>query len=172
MKCKKCDRPTVGKSRYCYEHRAESRANFKQMCQEQAAERRDLETRFHEVYKWAERAGRDAGESVDVTPMVVVERSNPLDDSSPIKNRWDVPDGVCGFAWVEVHPANCKFANFLKKYHGASKCYRGGVSISIHEYNQSLTRKSAHARAMAEVLRHFLKELDPKARVYAQDRID
>jgi hypothetical protein len=58
-------------------------------------------------------------------------------------------DGVCGFAWVVVKPATSSFAKWLKKTGWADKAYGGGLSIWIGGYNQSMTRKEAHAAAMA-----------------------
>ena len=105
------------------------------------------------LYIKAELAGIEAANKAVPVPMIVEQRANPLDDKSPIIARYaPVMDGVCGFAWVEIHPGNSAFANYLKKTGKAGKHYRGGVAIWISRYNQSMTRKEPHAHAMAKVL--------------------
>jgi predicted nucleic acid-binding Zn finger protein len=63
-----------------------------------------------------------------------------------------VEDGVCGFASVIVKPANSAFAKYLALQHGARKHYYGGISLSINDFNQSLQKKEAYAKAFAGVL--------------------
>jgi hypothetical protein len=118
------------------------------------------------LFEKAEEAGLAAGLSVGVSPMVVQERKNPLDDFSEVAKEWVVADGACGFAWVSV-PANTSFGRWLKKTDRAYRNYGGGLAIHVHFYNQSLTRKEAHAHAFAEVLREAGIE-----RAYAQSRMD
>jgi hypothetical protein len=100
----------------------------------------------------AEMAGMEAATATTVTPMIVSQHENPFNDASPVEKSWFVEGGVCGFAWVNIKPGNCPFANWMKKNKGAGKDYYGGTSYSIHEYGQSMTRKEAHARAFAGVL--------------------
>ncbi len=110
---------------------------------------------FYEVTMVAMNAGRLAGEDAIPTPMVVEQRANPLDDSSPVVKRYaPVMDGMCGFAWVNIKPGTSAYARWLKKEGIARKdSYYGGVTIWIGEHGQSYERKSAHAAELARVLR-------------------
>ena len=95
---------------------------------------------FKKVWEEAVKAGREAGDDVNPIPMVISGGYDP------------VMDGACGFAWVNIKPGNSAFANWLKKNEHARKdTYYGGVTVWISEYNQSMTRKEAHASAMAKV---------------------
>jgi hypothetical protein len=104
------------------------------------------------LYIQAHDAGNNAVTQTTVTPMIVTQAANPLDDSSAVVNAWVVNDGVCGFASVIIKPANSKFAKFLVANQLARKHYAGGVSMSIRDFNQSLTKKEAYACAFAKVL--------------------
>jgi hypothetical protein len=105
------------------------------------------------LYIQAHDAGNNAVTQTTVTPMIVTQAANPLDDSSAVVNAWVVNDGVCGFASVIIKPANSKFAKFLVANGLARKAYAGGVSMSIRDFNQSLTKKEAYAEGFASVLR-------------------
>jgi hypothetical protein len=118
------------------------------------------------LFARADAAGKQAAATVQVRPMVVQQHASPIDDSSPVVQQWVVDDGVCGFAWVVITPGNCTAARYAKEHWGASKHYYGGVSIWISDYNQSMTRKEAYARAFAKVL----QEAGIKA--YAGSRLD
>ena len=122
---------------------------------------------FEVAYAKAAEAGKAAGEAAKPAAMMVVEHSNPLNDASPPKAMWHVPEGACGFAWVNVTPGNSPFANWLKKNKLARKAYHGGVDIWISAFGQSIERKEACARAMAKVLK---EELGVTA--YAGSRMD
>lgn len=105
------------------------------------------------LYYAALAAGREAGAKAAVVPMVVQDADL---NGAPVAGgkAYYVESGVCGFASVRVTPGNCRFANWLKKRgFGRLDSYAGGVRINVSEYNQSLTRKEAHAQAMADVLR-------------------
>jgi len=107
-----------------------------------------------DIHDEAHNAGMQAGESCQPTPMMVVQRSNPFDDNSPIVKSWEpVQDGVCGFAWINVRPGTCSFARWASKQDLAHKSYYGGVDIWVPFFNQSMTRKEAYAAAYANVLR-------------------
>ena len=106
----------------------------------------------HSIYQEAHYKGNVAVEMTTVTPMVVQQRENPLNDDSRVIRQYIVNDGVCGFASVNVKPANCKFAKFLITNGLGRKGYGGGVSMSIRDFNQSLTKKEAYAYAFASVL--------------------
>jgi len=108
---------------------------------------------FEALYIKAELPGIEAANACVPVPMTVVERASPFDDNSPVVRRYaPVLDGACGFAWVVIAPGNCPFANWLKKNGKASRHFYGGVSIWISRYNQSMTKKEAHAHAMARVI--------------------
>ena len=104
------------------------------------------------IYQQAHYAGNVAVEMTTVTPMVVQQRANPLNDNSELVREYFVSDGVCGFASVNVKPANSKFAKFLVANGLGRKAYNGGVSMSVRDFNQSLQKKEAYAYAFASVL--------------------
>ena len=107
---------------------------------------------YSKLYNSANDAGRAAAEKRVPTAMVVSEHASPLDDSSPVAKQWLVPEGVCGFAWINIKPGNSPFANWLKKEKLARKAYAGGVEIWVSAYGQSMERKEAYANAFATVL--------------------
>lgn len=124
------------------------------------------EAGYAALYQRAHEAGMAAGEAARPRPMVVVQRENPLDDSSPIVKQYEpVMDGVCGFAWIKVRPANSSFGRWLRS-RGHSLAYQGGVSIWVRGFGQSYERKMAYAHAFAQVL----EEAGIKA--YAEGRLD
>jgi len=112
---------------------------------------------YAELWEKATTAGLQAGKDALPTPMVVSQHTNPLDDDSPVEQAWYVGEGACGFAWVNFKMKGGlgrKFGQWLIKDGRASKdSYYGGVSIWISDHGQSVERKSAHANAMAAVLR-------------------
>lgn len=73
-------------------------------------------------------------------------------DADGVRRCWAVPEGVCGYAYITVRPANSSFGRWLVKEGHARKAYGGGLTISISDYNQSMARKAAHAKAAAEFL--------------------
>ena len=118
------------------------------------------------IYQQAHYQGNVAVEMANVTPMVVQQRENPLDDDSRLVRQYFVSDGVCGFASVTVKPANSKFAKYLVANGLGRKGYGGGVCMSIRDFNQSLQKKEAYAYAFASVLNeHGIK-------AYVESRID
>jgi hypothetical protein len=109
---------------------------------------------YETVYAEAQRRGREAGEQVEVQPMVVEERVNPLDDTSVMKRIWHVPGGVCGFAWVLFPDCRSPFVKWLLAQGHAGKRYgKSGATIWIYAHGQSYTRKKAHAEAMCDYFR-------------------
>ena len=104
------------------------------------------------IYAQANDKGNAAVQMTTVTPMVVQQRENPLNDDSRLVREYFVADGVCGFASVTVKPANSKFAKYLVANGLGRKAYNGGVSMSIRQFNQSLQKKEAYAYAFASVL--------------------
>lgn len=122
---------------------------------------------FQALFNKAMAAGRLAAAATNPTPMVVYSPTTPMGNTpDPNQPVYLVPSGPCGFAWVNISPANCPFANWLKKNGLARKAYKGGVDISIGEYGQSMQRKESHAYAMAHVLS------EAGIRAYAQSRMD
>lgn len=106
-----------------------------------------------QIYAKADAAGKAAVEKLHVVPMIVGHAKgvfgNDIDYSKP---TYYVEDGVCGFAWVTVKPANSKFAKWLKQSGLGRNGTYGGVSMWIRDYNQSLQKKEAYASAFARVL--------------------
>jgi hypothetical protein len=100
------------------------------------------------------------------TPMVVQAHANMADDASPVVQQWVIPQGVCGFAWVNIKPGNCGFAKWMVSQKLASKAYEGGVSHWVHKFGQSMELKEAYAQGFACVLNaHGIK-------AYAGSRMD
>ena len=123
---------------------------------------------FKTIWEEARKAGLEAGSLHTPKPMVVVQHANPLDDNSPVVHQYEpIMDGVCGFAWVNVKPGNSAFSKWLMSNGLARRdSYSGGVTINIHEYNQSYERKEKHAEAMAKVFQ------SNGIRAYAGSRLD
>jgi hypothetical protein len=120
-------------------------ASLKDKIRAEKAARAARYAEFAALYQRAHDAGMAAGNAVKPIPMSVRSGSVIVDV---------VADGVCGFAWVIVHPGTCSFARWLTKAKDASKAYHGGVyACWVREFNQSMTRKEAYARAFANVLR-------------------
>jgi hypothetical protein len=108
---------------------------------------------FQTLYDKARSSGLFAGQEVKPRPMVVVEHANPLDDHSRVVNQWHVPEGVCGFAWINLRPGNHPFCNWLKKQGlGRRDSYYGGVTVWVQDFDQSHTRKVSYAHAFAQVI--------------------
>lgn len=150
--CKNCELPTAGNSKYCAAHRQAARQGWVDMIKAKGEERQARLDGFEDLYNQAHLAGQLAAQACVPRPMVVQQHANPGDDGSRVVKEWDVPDGVCGFAWVVVNPGNSSFALWLKKHKGAHRHYYGGVAVSVRDYGQSLERKSAYADAFATVL--------------------
>lgn len=111
---------------------------------------------FGELWAAASQSGAAAAEAVSPIPMTVVGGSR----------EYFVAEGVCGFAWVVVKPGTARFAKWLVKMGHARKHWAGGVCVWISAYNQSMQRKEAHARAMAESFRAA------GVQAYADSRMD
>ncbi len=120
------------------------------------------------LYLKAHDAGYEAGSEHQPEPMVVVQHVNPLDDSSEVVKAYPpVMGGVCGFAWVSVHPGTSSFARWLRKTgEGQSDHYAGGTSVWVPFFDQSYERKMKYARAFAAVLQ------GGGIKAYASGRLD
>lgn len=117
------------------------------------------------LYAAADAAGKQAAALLTPEPMVVVQRANPFDDSSPIVKAYAPElDGPCGFAWINV-PGNSAFGRYAKKL-GHRKGYPKGIDIWVRDYRQSYQLKDAYARGFAAVLRAN------GVNAYAQSRLD
>lgn len=117
----------------------------------------------------AHEAGMAAVSQLQVVPMVVEQHADMLDDSSPVTQSYFVEDGVCGFAWVKFRPANSTFARWLQQNYPDNThvdSYAGGLNYYIHDFRQSLQRKSTYASAFA----NSLKEAGIPC--YSESRID
>lgn len=109
---------------------------------------------YSQLWEAACAAGRRAAEACVPQPIVVAEANGLTSEPLPGGRSWCVPDGLCGFAWVQVRPGNSPFANWLKaRGLGTADHYAGGVRVSVRGYNQSVAKKEAYAYAAAEVLR-------------------
>ena len=106
------------------------------------------------IYKEAYAAGLKAGKEVGVPKFIVgdaIGLSNEIDYSK----KTYVLEGLCGFAWVNISPARGAFVTYLKSINEGHKAYYGGYEFFVHEFGQSVDRKSAFAGAFAEVLRKY-----------------
>jgi hypothetical protein len=129
---------------------------------------------FTQICETASEAGYAAVANLRVVPMVVGQEtslfSGTIDETKP---TYFVADGVCGFAWINVYPANkgntrlgkeerrvLEAAGFRKNY------YEKSYQLWISDFNQSMQRKEAYADAFAKVLR------DNGIRAYSGSRMD
>lgn len=103
---------------------------------------------YAEIWAEAWSAGVMAGLACRPTPMIVGQQVNKFLHIVDV-----VDDGMCGFGWVKIRPANGKMARWLKAQKIGHKAYNGGWDVSVHEFGQSWERKSAAAQAAAMVLR-------------------
>jgi hypothetical protein len=129
--------------------------------------------KYQKVHRDAVAAGKKAGQEVNASKMIVVQRANPLDDNSPIVQQWDNGGQgfePCGFAWV-VMPGNSGFGRWIVKQGYASKHYGGGVGPWVSEFGQSHERKVAYAQAYADVVNESGILPDGK-KAYAEGRLD
>ena len=108
---------------------------------------------FAEIWKHATDAGHAAALAYTPTPMVVAEHTDMLDDSSPIKQSWEVSGGVCGFASIHLPKGTTSFAHWAKKHAGFGKAYRKGLSLSVMGYGQSMERKEVFAHTVVGILK-------------------
>jgi hypothetical protein len=114
--------------------------------------------KFEALYQKAHDAGvaavQEAVKQQKIAAMVVGTPTTPFgNDIDPKQPVYYVADGPCGFAWVNIKPGNCRFANWLKKKNLARKdSYYGGVTVWVSEYNQSLQKKEIYAGAFAQVV--------------------
>jgi hypothetical protein len=125
------------------------------------------EALYLEIYNAAVEAGNKAAAAAVPTPMVVQQHENMADDNSPVEKQWIVPDGVCGFAWVVLKPANHSFAKWMKANGLGRTSDYGGLMVWPNLMTQSMTRKEAWAHEFAKVI-HEITGI----KAYAQSRMD
>jgi hypothetical protein len=101
------------------------------------------------VMQMAAIAGAKAMESCSPSPMVVTDG----------KQKWFVPDGVCGFAWVNLYKiqgkkprANSQLAKVLNTFGFEKNTYQRSFQLWISAGGQSMQKKEAYAHAFARVL--------------------
>lgn len=120
----------------------------------------DIDT-FRLICDKAHTAGKAAVEKLRVVPMIVGQEtgffSGKIDYTKPVEY---VADGVCGFAWVDVYPKNKGNTRLGKEERkvlealGFKKAFESkSYYLWISDFNQSMQKKEAYARAYAEVLR-------------------
>jgi hypothetical protein len=125
-----------------------------------------MKTNFSALVAKAEAAGAAAAAACVPVGMVVSEADVMSGAPLPGGRSWYVADGVCGFAWISVRPANSSFGLWAKKAGIAKPAYGGGLQIWVSGYGQSMQKKEAYAEAYAKVL----SEAGIKA--YAGSRMD
>lgn len=123
------------------------------------------ELEYKRIYNEAHEAGMKAGRETQVIPATFTQLADPFDRNSAVLQEWHEPDGVCGFAWINV-PGNSPFGKWAKSTGLAHKGYPKGLNISCTEFGQSMQRKEAYAWIFAKVLNaHGIK-------AHAVSRID
>jgi hypothetical protein len=101
---------------------------------------------FTSLIQEAQFKGDEAAKRKSPTPMYVMDS-----DSGRVIEQ--VNDGVCGFAWVNIKPGTSRLAKWMVKEGYARKdSYYGGVTVWIHDFNQSMEKKEAYATAYARAL--------------------
>jgi hypothetical protein len=120
----------------------------------------DIDTLI-EICENASTAGYQAVNAAHVVPMIVGQEtslfSGVIDETKP---TYYIEDGVCGFAWVNVYPVNKGNTRAGKEERKALEAagfrkndYEKSYQLWISDFNQSMQKKEAYARAFAEVLR-------------------
>ena len=111
------------------------------------------------IFASAREAGLAAARAAVPEPMVIGTPKNMMaslmgqgSEFDPKQPVYVVPEGVCGFAWVTIRPANSAAGHYAENHFGARNGYGGGMQIWISEFGQSYTRKVAYAHAFARSL--------------------
>ena len=113
----------------------------------ETAQRKARYSKFASDFDMAMLVGRKAAEAAEPETMHIVGA-----DADGVTRHYSVSEGVCGYAYITVRPANSSFGRWLVKEGHARKAWGGGLTINISDYNQSMTRKAAHAKAAADFL--------------------
>lgn len=123
-------------------------------------------TKYATLAKKANAAGLAAAAATTPTPMIVGEaKSLFTDEIDYTKPVYNVPSGVCGFAWVFVK-GNTGFGRWAKKAGIAYPGYPTGLNIRATVGGQSYEIKMAYAQAYAAVLQ------EAGITAYAEGRLD
>ena len=124
---------------------------------------------FREIYDACDVAGKANVEGFTPDTMIVQQHENMADDNSSVVKEYVVPDGPCGFAWVNIKPGNNAFCRWLKANDlGRTDSYYGGVTVWVSDYNQSMQKKEKYADGFV----NKLKELMPNLKAYSMSRMD
>ncbi len=97
---------------------------------------------YEKIHKEAHQAGMDRLNGTVPNPMTVVGDGK----------TYHVPEGVCGFAWIRIRPANNGFAQWAKKQNLAHNAHGGGMDVWVRDGGQSYERKMEYARGYSKVL--------------------
>lgn len=115
---------------------------------------------FPGIMKTARAAGMEAVEKARVIPMVVGQETSFMSGIMDPKTVEYVEDGVCGFAWINVYPeykGNTTLGKAERKTLEANgfrkDIYGKHYSLWVSDFNQSMQKKEAFARAAAQVMR-------------------
>lgn len=123
-------------------------------------------TKYAALAKKADAAGLAAAAATTPTPMIVGEaKSLFTDEIDYTKPVYNVPSGVCGFAWVFIK-GNTGFGRWAKKAGIARSGYPTGLNIRATVGGQSYEVKMAYAQAYAAVLQ------EAGITAYAEGRLD
>ena len=111
-----------------------------------------------DLFETADYYGKIAANEAQDQPFDIVNRANGKTCRVP---------GMCGFGWVKIKPANCKFAKWMKANGYADiDTYQGGMSYWISDYGQSYEKKRAYAYAFADQLKRAgMKKVYPGSRL-------
>jgi len=141
-----CDNPASPKSTkgYCEDCMKQARRAWLTMVREKGAERDAQRQEWAKAWEAGMVAGATAAAACVPEPIQVVNAFTKAVEAISYSK---------GFAWLRVYPGNCAFARWLVSEHQADPAHRGGVQVMIRGYDQSIERKTAHANAMAQVLR-------------------
>lgn len=99
-------------------------------------------------------AGMEAVKVLHVQAMVVYEADLLSGKAKAGGKLWYVADGVCGFAWINLRGVLGRERAWWAKIGFSGRALDGGSGIGfwVGDFNQSLQKKEAFARAYAEVL--------------------
>lgn len=106
-----------------------------------------------EVHLEAHIAGMTA--LVATTPVPMIVSTDPNYTKPEDARRYYVPQGVCGFAWIDKIRANSKMGKWLIDRGVGRKSSEGGVTIWCRYGEQSLELKSAYIGAYSGVLTKY-----------------
>jgi hypothetical protein len=98
-----------------------------------------------DLHNMADEAGRKAAEAI--TPR-------PIRLSTDDGRGWTEPEGVCGYAEVDIRPAADPLARWLLE-RGTGRPDGAGVKLLILWGTQSMERATGYAKAYAETLQRF-----------------